>query len=226
MKRILREDVFETNSSSAHVFVVKNVKDEHYTTDEIMDGVWISKNGELHLWDHDLHFGRSPFDILDSFGDKLKYAFANLVRRIDSEEYNILYETCKEVIPEFTKFDFDKHVHEVRKDKFESEDEVDKFLEEHYPLLEEDKPSEYWEYDEEDEEDDNWRKDYWFFEYYNFGSVDDYMLKGWLEKEGISLKEFLLNKRYCVVVDGDEYCIWDKLKDSGMIDKAMIEKEY
>lgn len=53
--------------------------------------------------------------------------------------------------------------------------------------------------------------------------VDDVELFGWLEKYNISLKEFLTNKKYVIIQDGDEYCIWKDLINCGLIDKRAIE---
>ncbi len=61
---------------------------------------------------------------------------------------------------------------------------------------------------------------------YGFGGVDEDILSSFLEKENISITEFLKNKRYIVVVDGDEYCIYKRMKESGLIDINAIEKEY
>lgn len=58
-----------------------------------------------------------------------------------------------------------------------------------------------------------------------YGSVDEDVLSPFLKNENISLKEFLTNKKYVVIVDGDEYCIWQDLKDSGLINIDEIEKE-
>ena len=58
-----------------------------------------------------------------------------------------------------------------------------------------------------------------------YGSVDEDILSSFLKNENISLKEFLTNKKYVVIVDGDEYCIWDSLKKSGLVDASEIEKE-
>ena len=58
-----------------------------------------------------------------------------------------------------------------------------------------------------------------------YGHVDEDILSGFLRDENISLKEFLTNKKYVVIVDGDEYCIWDSLKKSGLVDADEIEKE-
>lgn len=63
-------------------------------------------------------------------------------------------------------------------------------------------------------------------EHISYGSVDENILTPFLKKTGITLKEFLTNKKYIVIVDGDEYCIWDSLKDSGLINMDEIEKEY
>ena len=60
----------------------------------------------------------------------------------------------------------------------------------------------------------------------SYGSVDEDILTPFIESTGITLKEFLTNKKYVVIVDGDEYCIWNSLKDSGLVNTDEIEKEY
>lgn len=57
------------------------------------------------------------------------------------------------------------------------------------------------------------------------GWTDDDILPGALRELGISLEDFLTDRRYMVVVDGDEYCVWDSLKKSGLIDTDMIKEE-
>ena len=59
----------------------------------------------------------------------------------------------------------------------------------------------------------------------SYGYVDEDILTPFLNSEHISLKEFLTNKRYVVIVDGDEYCVWDDLKKSGLINFDEIERE-
>lgn len=59
----------------------------------------------------------------------------------------------------------------------------------------------------------------------SYGYVDEDILTPFLKEENISLKEFLTNKKYVVIVDGDEYCIWDSMKEAGLINMDEIEKE-
>lgn len=59
-----------------------------------------------------------------------------------------------------------------------------------------------------------------------YGCVDEDILSEFLEKNNIDLKDFLLNKKYVVIVDGDEYCIYNNLRKSGIINKDNIESEY
>ena len=61
---------------------------------------------------------------------------------------------------------------------------------------------------------------------YSKPGTDDYILWGALDHFGITLKEFLINKRYFVVVDGDEYMVWHDLCSSGVVDRSRIEQEY
>ena len=55
------------------------------------------------------------------------------------------------------------------------------------------------------------------------GGTDDYALSSWLENNNITLEEFLINPRYAVICDGDEYCTFDKLIDLGLINKSKFE---
>lgn len=59
-----------------------------------------------------------------------------------------------------------------------------------------------------------------------YGYVEEDILSDFLAKENITLKEFLSNKKYIVIVDGDEHCIYKSMKRSGMINTDNIEKEY
>ena len=59
-----------------------------------------------------------------------------------------------------------------------------------------------------------------------YGYVDENILTPFLEHENVSLKEFLTNKKYVVIVDGDEYCIWEDMKEAGVVNMAEIEREW
>lgn len=56
------------------------------------------------------------------------------------------------------------------------------------------------------------------------GGTDDYALKGWLESNNITLEEFLINPRYAVVCDGDEYCTFNRLIDLGLVDTSKFKE--
>lgn len=56
----------------------------------------------------------------------------------------------------------------------------------------------------------------------NYGGTDDYEIEDWLKKYNVSLEEFLTNRRYVVIVDGDEYAIFDHLKKSGLFNTSKI----
>lgn len=59
-----------------------------------------------------------------------------------------------------------------------------------------------------------------------YGCVDEDILTEFIENEKIDLKEFLTNKKYVVIVDGDEYCIYKNMKKSGLINTDRIEREF
>lgn len=57
-------------------------------------------------------------------------------------------------------------------------------------------------------------------------SQDYGRLKNFMDEKDVSMKEFILNEKYIVIVDGDEYCIWDDFKNFGLIDLNAIDYEY
>lgn len=56
--------------------------------------------------------------------------------------------------------------------------------------------------------------------------LDIILLGIFLKKENISLEEFLINKKYVVICDGDEYCVYDDMKKAGLINAEMIDHEF
>ena len=183
MKQI-RRNVFETNSSSSHSLVI-TTDNEHYTREEINKNFYVTKKGIVRLWESSLEFYRSPFDMLVTFKDKLRYAIASSNGNLVDE----CREICKKYVDGFIDFEFDT------KD-YVWDSEVKDYVETNEPIP-------------------------------NYGGTDDYQIDGWLKKYNVSLEEFLTNKRYIVVVDGDEYCVWSNIKDSGLVDmKKIIHDSY
>lgn len=182
MKQI-RRNVFETNSSSSHSLVI-TTDNEHYTREEINKNFYMT-DGIVRLWESSLEFYRSPFDMLVTFKDKLRYAIASSNGNLVDE----CREICKKYVDGFTDFEFDT------KD-YIWDSEVKDYVEADEPIP-------------------------------NYGGTDDYQIEGWLKYYNVSLEEFLTNKKYIVVVDGDEYCVWSNIKDSGLVDvKKIIHDSY
>lgn len=178
MKQI-RRNVFETNSSSSHSLVI-TTDNEHYTREEINKNFYVTKEGIVRLWESSLEFYRSPFDMLVTFKDKLRYAIASS----DGNLVDECRELCCKYVNGFVDFEFDT------KD-YVWDSNVKDYVEAKSPIP-------------------------------NYGGTDDYQIEGWLKKYNVSLEEFLTNKRYIVVVDGDEYAIYDHIKKSGLFDTSKI----
>ena len=182
MKQI-RRNVFETNSSSSHSLVI-TTDNEHYTREEINKDFYMT-DGIVRLWESSLEFYRSPFDMLVTFRDKLRYAIASS----NGNLVNQCRELCQKYVDGFVDFKFDKI-------DYVWDSEVEDYVETDDPIP-------------------------------NYGGTDDYQIEGWLKHYNISLEEFLTNKRYIVVVDGDEYCVWSNIKNSGLVDvKKIIHDSY
>lgn len=236
MKRQVRTNVFETNSSSMHSLVITKT-DSKYTSEEIMNGICLSDDKSTNeedciwkIWDEDkLYFGRSPFKVLSSFRDKWLYALASLVREYNDKVYKELERIAKKNIVGLKKIELPKIVNsfpnidnkkntnnDYAKEYGKTESELIAYLE--VKEME-------WELEAEI---DYWENDYgnWSFYVPYTGNVDEDILSGFLKEENITLEDFLLNKKYIVIQDGDEYCIWNKLKETGLVDYNNIDHEY
>ena len=232
MKRQIRRCVFETNSSSMHSLVVMK-RASKYSQEEILDEFFLFDNKETGekncVWkirDYDLEFGRVPFRSLNNFHDKWLYACASLVREYKDDMYNQLEQIALKYVTRLKKIQMPLTTKSIpNKDcqKFEDND----YYQEYGKT--EDELAEYLMQKEKDWniETEYWESNgYWHFKKPYMGYVDEDILSGFLEKENITIEEFLLNKRYVVIQDGDEYCYWQDIKDTGLINMNMIDHEY
>lgn len=225
MKRQIRRGVFETNSSSMHSLAIMKRNDK-YSPKEIEDDLWIY-DGKWRIYDDDLSFGRYPFKILSSFGDKWCYACASLVYEYKGEKYNELENIALKYIPNLKEIELpmssgcfaDKDDERFKDNTYyqkhgKTENEIISFLEQ--KEKEWGMKLNYWKSS----------TGFWSFDTPYTGDVDENILSGFLESEGITLEEFLINKKYIVIQDGDEYCEWDNAKKSGIINIDYIDHEY
>lgn len=236
--RKIRTGCFEANSSSAHsIVVMKNgdhitENDEYRLNENGWDVVFISRDGVYDVWDTREGFWRSPFKVLSTFNDKLVYAMNEYFRGLTPSDYewDVYMKMFENIIKET--FPRVQAVHYINKTT--------------YPIY---TTEEGWELsrsemiysgnDSDGDEiytykDENGNKHIAILsdeEYYEpaFGGIDHQshgMLTNFLAKYDVSLKEFLTNRRYRIVVDGDEYHEWERMKESGLINTDSIEFEF
>lgn len=239
MKMVVRENCFESDSSSMHSIVVTK-NDVHVTPMELnpeirsynYEEVYINHHGKMDLWRICDGFGRGPFEILTTFKDKLKYAMCEYLGYLypDDPEYNEYYDMfkdlCREVIPGFVDFDIrkkdmdiylDSNGNPIRHRDLEWED-LDEDKNDIYSYLDTDGNRKIAVLSKSD-----------YYEYPNIGCIDHQsmgLLKNFLKDKNITLKEFLTNKKYVVVVDSDECMDWLRYKKSGIINTDFIVEEY
>jgi len=73
-----RRSVFETNSSSSHSISIR--KEGSYVTAEELEKMFkykVGSDGEYTFFDFELEFERSPFSVLTTFENKLRFAVAS-----------------------------------------------------------------------------------------------------------------------------------------------------
>lgn len=166
----IRNNVFETNSSSSHALVYSPKSAESICFYD--DLSYYIDDGVLYIGTYDgLYYGRAPFKILYDVLDKIRYAYANFY------DNNELLDVVKELYPEVTRIS-----------PYEN-----KFQEQH-------------EYPEKS------------------AGVDCDYLHSWMRKYNFTLKDFITDPHYVVIVDGDEYCIWEDMKELGIVN-GLVDME-
>lgn len=226
MRRQIRRGVFETNSSSQHsICIMKN--NTHYTLEEISEDFYIY-DYKWRIYEGDLEFGRSPFRALGNFHDKWLYACASLVKEYNDDIYKQLVELALKYVP-----DLEEIVVPMKRNSIPNKDclrnENDVYIQT-YGMTE----AEFNDYLDKKEKDwDIEVLEYWedeggwfYYEAPYTGFVDEDILSDFLDRENISLEEYLTNKKYVVIQDGDEYGYWLDMKKAGLINIDAIDHEY
>ena len=237
-KKKIRTGCFETDSSSMHsIIVTKN--DTHVTPEEFSheltspdpypDEYIYMYNGKWHLDNVEYGYGRKPFQFLTTFEDKFKYALCEFCGYYHGDEdefyekFSELEDLARKIIPNCDGLRLNVKEVDIYLDKNGNEVKYKDLHYDHYNG-DENRPEYYY-------IDENGEKQIAIFDEENFlevpaiGVIDHQssgLLTGFLKSKGISLEEFLTNKKYVIVIDGDEYCTFEKYMKSGLIDKNFI----
>lgn len=236
MKKVIRRNCFETNSSSQHSIVVTK-EDKFLTEEEIAEEFKWGKH-TLHTYSDDkLEYGRFPFRVLHTIEDKTWFVIASYCNYKPSKYSKAFIEylngVYREVYPEFGGIEVPTRNHKVYLDE---DGHVlapeDVHYDHRYVINKETGEEEtewfsYYEDDNGDKKDATETGDYDDFPVY--GYVDHQssgLLQGFLDSHNITIKDFIFNQKYHVVIDGDEYCIFDDMYKYGLIDKNNISEIY
>ena len=240
-RRVVRKGCFETNSSSMHsILITKN--DTHVTNRDLtadyndadynqQEHIYIGNDKKINLYGIDNGYGRSPFKFLTSFIDKTKYAMCEFLghKYVDDDDYEDIYndfiDIVREFIPEFEDF----YIQTMDEDIYLDEDGNQ--------LKRRDVKYDHWEngnavyvYVAKDGTKKNATvSDTDYYEVPDIGVIDHQssgMLTNFLKEKNISLKEFLTNKKYIIVIDSDEVCEFNNMVDNNLLNKEFIESIY
>lgn len=110
----IRDNTFETNSSSSHSLIITDF-DGKYTPDEMMKGIYLWNDKKKRMYNSELEFYRSPFSLLATFESKSRYAIASSNGRLADKVEELWYK----YIPNFNGFEFDTRDEEYDYDKQE-----------------------------------------------------------------------------------------------------------
>ena len=249
MKCQIRLRSWETNSSSAHSLLImkkrqtmtqKEIRDEYY-----LDEDWNKDRSNILRLDRDCEeYGRG-FNVLTSFRDKLSYALASMCGSCYSLKSYIrggdtFYEVFEPLLKELVGVDkvelyWDSENFHVYSDSVTDDLEQDYTTYEEVPY-EDLIHNENW--NKEGHEDEDYyeeicrsgrkQEEIWL-EVLKFGSIDHQsvgLFQRFLEKYNITLEEYLIRKDIIVIIDGDEYYLFDTMTDAGIVDKNAIQIKY
>ena len=239
-KCVIRKNCFETNSSSQHVICVTE-NDIHITPEEFNNEdeysdeyIYLWKNdGSWHIHDIDDGYGRYPLEFLTTFKDKFKYAMCEYLGCMYGDEdafystYNMFIDLAKEIVPGLKLIKISTKEIDIYKDLQGNDLYHNELI---YDGWDSEKEQCIYSYKDSDGvihratlDEEN------ILEVPNIGMIDHQsmgLLKNFLRSRDITLKEFLTNKRYIIVIDGDEYDSFNKLCRSGLIDHDFITEIY
>ena len=226
-REVIRNGVWESNSSSEHVFIYKH--------DGEIEDVWktgfFDKNGKLCLCDKCRGgFDRGPFEVLHTFTDKLAYAICDQIgfycpyEEKFKEGFKEIEDLVTDIVPGCTGIDVCTEPVECYKDEdgnlinlcdleWEGRDNSGE---------------EIWTY--QDEQGKTHRAEFaGFMRLPDIGGVDHQSsgkLSTFMRKQGITLREFLTDTRYIILIDGDETAIFSTMVELGLINRDKMEYIY
>ena len=257
MKYQVRKGCFETNSSSMHSLVVtKKNSNIRMTQEEIRDEFYLNedwykehhKNDKKEIvqidpWDNE--FGRSPFNVLVTFRDKLAYAVAeycgnNYSIKSYLESEKVFDEMFRPLLIRLIGCD------EIEWDRWDDRpfeiyigggDNLDEVEEVPYDkLIYVDKN------EREDLSKDNLVRGMYknvdtdgrpieeaWFDVPQFGGIDHQsagLLKRFLEDNNLSLEDYLVRKDIITIITGDEFSTFTDMVTCGLIDVNNIVIQY
>lgn len=121
----IRQNTFETNSSSSHSLVITSAIKPHLTVEQCVNALCWDYDEETGIWSPDFepskyNFNRYPFKVLRRFDDKLMFLYANAPYRYYGktkrgwskhyQEYYKISNIVKKIIPTYNGVVFDgKH---------------------------------------------------------------------------------------------------------------------
>ena len=257
MKYQIRKGCFETNSSSCHSLIVtKKNSNIRMTQEEIrhefyLDEDWYKerhKNNEKEIvkidpWDNE--FGRSPFNVLVTFIDKLAYAIAEycgnnygIKSYLKSEKtFDEMFRPLLIRLIGCDDIEWDRwgdRPFEIYVGGGDNLDEVEQVPYDKLIYVDKDERKDL-------SEDDLIRGRYkkvdidgrpieeaWF-DVPEFGSIDHAssgLLKRFLKDNNLSLEDYLVRKDVVVVITGDEYSTLSDMFECGLINKDSIVLQF
>lgn len=220
---------WETNSSSMHSLLITKDKTE-FTRDDVIASWKLHPDGRdkicysLGYTEHS--YGRAPFDLLTSFDDKLSYIVASICSNCSRSEADRRFKVIEDTVLEIFRKEFDVQCDYIKWDRTVASRWVYVGTEEECKDIDYDKTS----YKTDlGKSKDGKQIERIVIDVPDYGGIEDGsigLIQQFMKKYKVSIRDLLMKKRYAIVVDGDEYCIFDKIKEAGLIKTDNIIHEF
>ena len=225
MKIQVRNHVFETNSSSMHSIAIvrpentkndsENVYGWELTADWRKDKKEVEINCPCVIDDDSITFERWPFRILSTMFEKIRYAIASYG---DEKHFKEISSICEKLTGHTLKTPTEhKWGYYFKTGLFDGDEIPEDHIIDENDLFYDEEKRDYYRLDNNKNpvyDIGRFTDEVPFYGYVDHQSMG--MLQHFLEKHKLTLEEFLKDPKYIVIIDGDEYCAWQKMFDAGI----------
>jgi hypothetical protein len=187
--------------------IIKKKESSYFTQEEARWDVSVGRDGLLsppYEYFRDYFYKPPTFQVLADMREKIFYTLASMCKNKNDEVYGEVCDVIRTYCPAFRDLDVWLESKAYDQKNHTEEEMIEIFGAGNY--IE--------------------KEGYWIAWKCDFGFCARHILSDFLKQEGITITEFITNKRYLIIVDDAKEHIYRSMKECGLINMKVIEKEY